>query len=658
MVVDDEDPDRPTDPRPAGQRVAGRVAGHRPATGSIASDPRPWSGGGPAVAAAGTAAGTGALPASGRVAATTVPPSGPEPISSSPPTSAARSYIARVPDPDRSGADPGSVVGDLDGQRVAAAGEGQGAAPGVGVADGVRDGLDHDPVGGDLDRGRQPAEGTGLDRDDRAARPADRRKLLTERIDEPERIEPRRSELPGHRPDLAQGAAQVGPDLVEQRPDRRRIGGRLGPRPVDLEPERGERRPEAVMEVPSQAHPLLLAGGHDPAPARREQVDLEQPVADHREGEGDDHGDREDRNRAAGQEGVVEEDDREAREEERGAGRHGQRQGEDPDLRPARAGRAPIAGRDRGQDRDPHRRHDQGDQRPEPVEPVEDRAGHQRRHRGPGAERDERCCMDQPDAIRPPGEPRRPDRVDRQQVDQASPEHEVRERRDAERVQERRPAEQVGRLEARLPGHDVGRVAAHADEQEPDRRRLRPAQDEDQGHDQRAGAEDHEPERRAAEPAREVVRHGDRVGLGRAVAPDADLDRGADRMGGEEPRRPERVRRPLGQRPAIEADDDVAVTERRTGGQRPDRDPVGRPRPAIGRDEQPVRGDEEAAQDHRRGRDQRRPADDDRQGRGSRRAALGGSRPEDRPSAIAAASAPGPCPGDEIERLYGLGRVR
>ncbi len=215
-------------------------------------------------------------PASGSRARTRVPPPACGSTRSSPPSSSARADIDSMPVPaTNAGRVAGAVVRHLDLEHPAG-GDAHAAGPRVGVAHGVRHRLDRDPVRGDLDRGRQVGERRGRagdrDPDRRIARPAlQPTRLLVDRGDEPHLVDRRRSQAVDQPPDVRERDADLGRQLLQQRPGRSRVvverrRGRLGPHP-----DRGQRRPQPVVQVAPQPAPLLLAREHEPF-ARSDEV--------------------------------------------------------------------------------------------------------------------------------------------------------------------------------------------------------------------------------------------------------------------------------------------------------------------------------------------------------------------------------------------------
>ena len=223
VVVDDDDPDRaggrcsvtarspgPTRSAPPLGRVAGRAS----------ASPR-----------ARAIVGRGRRRSAARPD-TTVPPLGPCSTRSSPPTSAARSYIALVPTPIASRAIPRPSSVDPDHERPGRAiRDRDRAAARAGVADRVRDRLDDDPVGRDLDRRRQAR---------RSLRRRPRRRSVRARgsrraAGAARRRGPSASSAGGRSSRESRGSGRSRsrrsrPDLVERaRPTRGRVGRRLRP---------------------------------------------------------------------------------------------------------------------------------------------------------------------------------------------------------------------------------------------------------------------------------------------------------------------------------------------------------------------------------------------------------------------------------------------
>ena len=138
------------------------------------------------------------VPPSGSRATTRVPPSAWRSTRSSPPSSAARALIDSRPVP---GTKPVGLPRPSSVTSIARSGaclDQDAAGPRLGVPHRIRHRLDRDPVGGNLDRGRQLGQRRGLavDRDPRrrlAAAPLEPPRLLVDRRDQAELVERRRS---------------------------------------------------------------------------------------------------------------------------------------------------------------------------------------------------------------------------------------------------------------------------------------------------------------------------------------------------------------------------------------------------------------------------------------------------------------------------------
>ena len=150
-----------------------------------------------------------------------------------------------------------------------------------------------------------------------------------------------------------------------------------------FKPDRGQRRPQPVVQVTPQPSPLLFARRHDPAAAPREQVDLEEPIPDDRQRERDRDRQAKERGRVPLDEGMAGQDDRQRQQAHRRDRREAERQGDPADLPSTGLAGPPIACDRRGHDHDDHPAGDRGLDRRPAADPVEDRAAGQPRDEQP-----------------------------------------------------------------------------------------------------------------------------------------------------------------------------------------------------------------------------------------------------------------------------------
>ena len=106
-----------------------------------------------------------------------------------------------------------------------------------------------------------------------AAPPASRRAACwRDRFDEPELVERRWPQPVDEAAHIGQRHADVAAKLVEQLPRTLGIRPERRGRGLGAQADRGQRRPEAVMQVPPEPTALLLAGDDEPLPRPREIV--------------------------------------------------------------------------------------------------------------------------------------------------------------------------------------------------------------------------------------------------------------------------------------------------------------------------------------------------------------------------------------------------
>ena len=157
-----------------------------------------------------------------------------------------------------------------DERQVGPADEAQRARRGAGMADGVGHRLRADPVGGDLDRRGQ--RGQAPVRRDVETRRAGRLEPVGGEPEGTRPARPRRSPAAGAR---RRGGERRRPRSRPRPGARRAAGPRVrvvaeqvlrGPGP---HADRGQCRPEAVVEIPTEPPPLLLARRDDPLPDAR-----------------------------------------------------------------------------------------------------------------------------------------------------------------------------------------------------------------------------------------------------------------------------------------------------------------------------------------------------------------------------------------------------
>ena len=149
---------------------------------------------------------------------------------------------------------------------LAAGGEPHAARARAGVADGVGHRLDRDPVGGDLDRGRQLGQrrrvaldaDRGPPRHRRSAPPSSRARLLADRAGQPQLVERRRPQPVDQPPDVGERLAHLGRQRLELAPAPR-PGRRRAPRRT---PRRASRSPPA--SAPARRGGRAAAGAAPP----------------------------------------------------------------------------------------------------------------------------------------------------------------------------------------------------------------------------------------------------------------------------------------------------------------------------------------------------------------------------------------------------------
>ena len=145
------------------------------------------------------------------------------------------------------------------------------------MPDGVGHCLDHDPVGGDLDSGRQRGQVVrGVHARRQAGADGQPLDGLGARTGKAELIQGRRTQPFDQAPDIDHGAADLLAEVAQL------TGGAVGarreqcPRGLGLECQPGQRRADAVVQVPAQAAPFFLPGQDEPFPGAL-QVLAEQP---------------------------------------------------------------------------------------------------------------------------------------------------------------------------------------------------------------------------------------------------------------------------------------------------------------------------------------------------------------------------------------------
>ncbi len=151
------------------------------------------------------------------------------------------------------------------------------AVAGAGVPDGVGDRLDHDAVGGDLDGGRQRGQVvTGVHAGRQAGPGGQPLDGLGARACQAELVQGGRAQPFDQAPDIDHGAADLLAEVVQL------AGGAVAarreqrPRGLGLQRQPGQRRADAVVQVPAQPAPFFLPG-QDEALPRALQVLAEQP---------------------------------------------------------------------------------------------------------------------------------------------------------------------------------------------------------------------------------------------------------------------------------------------------------------------------------------------------------------------------------------------
>ena len=126
---------------------------------------------------------------------------------------------------------------------------------------GVGEGFGGDPVGGDLDRGRQWRQGRGGHQDVQHAAFGEPGRVLLQRGHQAELVQGRRPQVVDEPADVGEGGLYLGLEFGQRR--RRGFGiGRQGVAGrVQAERDPGQGRAEPVVQVTADAAPLLLPRG-------------------------------------------------------------------------------------------------------------------------------------------------------------------------------------------------------------------------------------------------------------------------------------------------------------------------------------------------------------------------------------------------------------
>ena len=152
-------------------------------------------------------------------------------------------------------------------RQLPARGQPDRAVGGSGVSDRVGHRLRGDPVGGDLDGGRQLGEGAvGLDGHLGRAGGAEPVPGQPQRPDQAELVDRGGSQAIDETTDVADRAGDLGPELGQQLLGMVRVRAQLALGSLGAHPDRRQRRTQAVVQVAAQAPALLLAGRDDPLP--------------------------------------------------------------------------------------------------------------------------------------------------------------------------------------------------------------------------------------------------------------------------------------------------------------------------------------------------------------------------------------------------------
>jgi len=136
------------------------------------------------------------------------------------------------------------------------------------VSDDVGEGLGGDAVGGDLDRGRQVAQGALLF--DRHRQRGEAVCVLADRAHQAEVVEGGRAEAVHHPSDLGQRVGELAPRRSQQHIGLRRVGGDRVAGRIDRQGDAGEPGAEPVVQVTAESSPFLLAHLDQPVTTRPE----------------------------------------------------------------------------------------------------------------------------------------------------------------------------------------------------------------------------------------------------------------------------------------------------------------------------------------------------------------------------------------------------